>query len=46
MMHSRIEYPRLEEGGEKSKNKSKTRKLVAPGAAPGGKAGSENAPTA
>jgi putative nucleotidyltransferase with HDIG domain len=47
MMHSRIEYPRLEEGGEKSKNKSKTRKLVAPGAAaPDGKGGSENAPTA
>lgn len=31
MMHSRIEYPKLEEGGDKAKLKSKTRKLSSPG---------------
>ena len=31
MMHSRIEYPKLEEGGERPKPKSKTRKLSSPG---------------
>ena len=31
MMHSRIEYPKLEEGGDKPKPKSKTRKLTSPG---------------
>jgi len=30
MMHSRIEYPKLEEGGDKSKPRTKTRKLVSP----------------
>jgi putative nucleotidyltransferase with HDIG domain len=30
MMHSRIEYPKLEEGGDKPKSKTKTRKLVSP----------------
>jgi putative nucleotidyltransferase with HDIG domain len=30
MMHSRIEYPKLEEGADKPKSKTKTRKLVSP----------------
>ncbi len=30
MMHSRIEYPKLEDGGDKSKPRTKTRKLVSP----------------
>lgn len=45
MMHTRIEYPKLDEGGEKPKPKSKTRKLVAPGTGPAGsKGGVENTP--
>jgi hypothetical protein len=35
MMHSRIEYPKLEDGEKASKPKSKTRKLVPPGTAAG-----------
>jgi hypothetical protein len=30
MMHSRIEYPKLEEGGDKPKSRTKTRKLGSP----------------
>jgi putative nucleotidyltransferase with HDIG domain len=41
MMHSRIEYPKLEDGEKASKPKSKTRKLVPPGTAVG-KGGPEN----
>lgn len=45
MMHSRIEYPKLEESGEKSKAKTQTRKLIPPGT-PSTKPGTESAPAA
>lgn len=49
MMHTRIEYPKLEDGGDKTKSaKPKTRKLVppaTPGSAPGEKGPTENAPS-
>lgn len=45
MMHSRIEYPKLEEPSDKAKPKAQTRKLIPPGTATG-KPGSENAPAA
>lgn len=41
MMHSRIEYPKLDDAEKSGKPKSKTRKLVPPGTAVG-KGGSEN----
>jgi putative nucleotidyltransferase with HDIG domain len=41
MMHSRIEYPKLDDAEKSGKPKSKTRKLIPPGTAVG-KAGSEN----
>ena len=44
MMHSRIEYPKLEEGAEKPKSKSKTRKLVAPGSGTGTGTGTGTTP--
>jgi len=56
MMHTRIEYPKLEDGSDKPKTKTKTKKLVSPtpggsGAVPpvggtgNGKGGIENAST-
>ena len=44
MMHSRIEYPKLEEGGDKPKSKSKTRKLVSPSPGTTGAGGPVNPP--
>jgi putative nucleotidyltransferase with HDIG domain len=41
MMHSRIEYPKLDDAEKSGKPKSKTRKLIPPGTAVG-KAGAEN----
>lgn len=41
MMHSRIEYPKLDDAEKASKSKPKTRKLVPPGTAVG-KGGAEN----
>lgn len=45
MMHSRIEYPKLEEPADRAKPKTQTRKLIPPGTATG-KPGTENAPAA
>ena len=42
MMHSRIEYPKLEEGGDKAKSKAKTSKILPSPSS--GKSASENAP--
>jgi putative nucleotidyltransferase with HDIG domain len=44
MMHSRIEYPKLDDAEKSGKPKSKTRKLVPPGTAVG-KGGTENGST-